>query len=254
LTALSKPADPYAAMQRKSPIRGLISAMETSAKTPAKAPAKRARTSKKGRDPERTRAKILEAATDEFTKHGLGGARVDRIAKRAGTNERMLYYYFNSKEALFLTCLEEVYVQLAQAEKALDLAHLEPVEAITKLIEFIWTYYIAHPEFISLINSENLHEAKYLKKSKKLESLVSPVQDNIRDILQRGQETGVFRGGLDPAEAYITIVAMNYYYLSNRHTLSTVLARDLFSPVARATHLKHATEVVLSYLLKPRNH
>jgi AcrR family transcriptional regulator len=238
LTALSKPADPYAAMQRKSPIRGLICAMETSAKTPAKAPAKRARTSKKGRDPERTRAKIL----------------VDRIAKRAGTNERMLYYYFNSKEALFLTCLEEVYVQLAQAEKALDLAHLEPVEAITKLIEFIWTYYIAHPEFISLINSENLHEAKYLKKSKKLESLVSPVQDNIRDILQRGQETGVFRGGLDPAEAYITIVAMNYYYLSNRHTLSTVLARDLFSPVARATHLKHATEVVLSYLLKPRNH
>ena len=205
------------------------------------------------RDPERTRAKILEAATDDFTKHGLGGARVDRIAKRAGTNERMLYYYFVSKEQLFLTVLESVYIRLAEAEKALDLDHLEPVEAVKKLIEFIWSYYIEHPEFISLINSENLHQAKYLKKSRKLAQLVSPVQDNIRVILQRGQEAGIFRGGIDPAEVYITLVALNYYYLSNRFTLSTVLARDLMSPVSQERHLAHATEVVLNYLLKPKS-
>ena len=204
------------------------------------------------RDPERTRSRILEAATDEFTKHGLGGARVDRIAKRAGTNERMLYYYFVSKEQLFLTVLENVYINLAEAEKALELDHLEPVEAVKKLIEFIWNYYVEHPEFISLINTENLHEAKYLKKSRRLAQLVSPVQDNIREILQRGQEGGVFRGGIDPAEVYITLVALNYYYLSNRFTLSTVLARDLMSPVAKARHLEHATEVVLNYLLKPK--
>jgi AcrR family transcriptional regulator len=204
------------------------------------------------RDPERTRARILEAATDEFTKHGLGGARVDRIAKRAGTNERMLYYYFVSKDQLFLTVLELVYIRLAEAEKALELDHLDPVEAVKKLVEFIWNYYIDHPEFISLINTENLHEAKYLKKSRKLAQLVSPVQDNIREILQRGQESGVFRGGIDPAEVYITLVALNYYYLSNRFTLSTVLARDLMSPVAKEGHLKHAIDVVLNYLLKPR--
>ncbi len=202
------------------------------------------------RDPERTRARILDAATGEFSKHGLGGARVDRIAKRAGTNERMLYYYFVSKDQLFLTVLENVYIRLAEAEKALELDHLEPVEAVIRLVEFIWTYYIEHPEFISLINSENLHEAKYLKKSRKLALLVSPVQNNIRQIVQRGQEAGVFRGGIDPAEVYITLVALNYYYLSNRFTLSTVLARDLMSPVARENHLKHATEVVLNYLLK----
>ena len=210
-------------------------------------------TAKPKRDPERTRAKILEAATDDFTKHGLGGARVDRIAKRAGTNERMLYYYFVSKEQLFLTVLESVYIRLAEAEKALDLDHLEPVEAVKKLIEFIWSYYIEHPEFISLINSENLHQAKYLKKSRKLAQLVSPVQDNIRVILQRGQEAGIFRGGIDPAEVYITLVALNYYYLSNRFTLSTVLARDLMSPVSQERHLAHATEVVLNYLLKPKS-
>ncbi|MFN0159918.1 MAG: TetR family transcriptional regulator, partial [Burkholderiales bacterium] len=154
----------------------------------------RARTpAKSKRDPERTRARILDAATAEFTKHGLGGARVDRIAKRAGTNERMLYYYFLSKDQLFLTVLESVYIRLAEAEKALELDHLEPVEAVRKLVEFIWNYYILHPEFISLINTENLHEAKYLKKSRKLAQLVSPVQDNIRTIVQRGQEAGVFR-------------------------------------------------------------
>lgn len=219
-------------------------------------PVKRGRirvVAKPKRDPERTRAKILEAATSEFTRHGLGGARVDRIAKRAGTNERMLYYYFLSKDQLFLTVLESVYIRLAEAEKALDLDHLEPVEAIRKLVEFIWNYYIEHPEFISLINSENLHEAKYLKKSRKLAQLVSPVQDNIRIILQRGQEGGVFRGGIDPAELYITLVALNYYYLSNRFTLSTVLARDLMSPVSQDRHLEHATEVVLNYLLKPKS-
>ena len=218
-------------------------------------PVKRARVRavvKPKRDPERTRARILEAATSEFTRHGLGGARVDRIAKRAGTNERMLYYYFLSKDQLFLTVLESVYIRLAEAEKALDLDHLEPVEAIRKLVEFIWNYYIEHPEFISLINSENLHEAKYLKKSRKLALLVSPVQDNIRVILRRGQEGGVFRGGIDPAELYITLVALNYYYLSNRFTLSTVLARDLMSPVSKERHLEHATEVVLNYLLMPK--
>ncbi|MBL8376529.1 MAG: TetR family transcriptional regulator [Burkholderiales bacterium] len=220
--------------------------IEGTNRTRTRAPAK------SKRDPERTRARILEAATAEFTRHGLGGARVDRIAKRAGTNERMLYYYFLSKDQLFLTVLESVYIRLAEAEKALELDHLEPVEAVRKLVEFIWNYYILHPEFISLINTENLHEAKYLKKSRKLAQLVSPVQDNIRAIVQRGQEAGVFRGGIDPAEVYITLVALNYYYLSNRHTLSTVLARDLMSPVARERHLEHATEVVMNYLLKAR--
>jgi len=220
---------------------------------PAKRVTRPRATSKPKRDPERTRARILEAATDEFTKHGLGGARVDRIAKRAGTNERMLYYYFTSKDALFLTVLENVYIGLAEAERALELSHLDPVEAVKRLIEFIWNYYIEHPEFISLINSENLHEGKYLKKSRRLAQLVSPVQDNIREILQRGQEAGVFRGGIDPAEVYITLVALNYYYLSNRHSLSIVLARDLMSPIAKEVHLKHATEVVLNYLLKTRS-
>ena len=68
----------------------------------------------------KTRQKILEAATQEFARYGLGGARVDRIATRAGANKRMLYYYFGDKDELFLAVLEESYAQIRGAERELD--------------------------------------------------------------------------------------------------------------------------------------
>jgi AcrR family transcriptional regulator len=85
---------------------------------------------KNGRDPEKTRQRILDAATAEFARHGLGGARVDRLAQRAGANKRMLYYYFGSKEALFLAVLEAAYQRIRDAERALDLEHRDPREAL----------------------------------------------------------------------------------------------------------------------------
>src|SRR5688500_981067 len=107
------------------------------------------------REPERTKARILEAATQEFARYGLGGARVDRIAARAGANKRMLYYYFGSKEALFLAALEASYANIRNAERGLDLEHRDPREALRRLVEFTWKYYLEHPEFMTLLNSEN---------------------------------------------------------------------------------------------------
>src|SRR6266705_302522 len=86
------------------------------------------------RDAERTRAAILEAATEEFARHGLGGARVDRISASAGANKRMLYYYFGDKEGLFLAVLEAAYARIRSAEQQLSLVDLAPVESIRKLI------------------------------------------------------------------------------------------------------------------------
>src|SRR6266540_995325 len=57
------------------------------------------------RDPERTRERILGAALKEFSAHGFAGARVDRIARRARINKRMLYHYFGNKEGLFRAIL-----------------------------------------------------------------------------------------------------------------------------------------------------
>jgi AcrR family transcriptional regulator len=200
------------------------------------------------RDPEGNRRRILEAATQEFARKGFGGARTDAIAAAAGVNERMLYYYFGSKDGLFRCVLEEAYLALIQAERALDLEALDPISAFRRLVEFIWNYYLDHPELIRLVNSENLHEARHLRQSDKVGELVSPMIAVITDLLRRGEAQGVIRPGIDPVQCYITIAAIGYFFLSNRHTLQTVLARDLSSQEARRAHLAHNTEVVLSFL------
>ena len=125
------------------------------------------------RDPERTRARILAAATEEFARYGLGGARVDRIATRAGANKRMLYYYFRDKDNLFLAALEARYAHIRAAERALDLEHLEPREALRRLVEFTWRYFLDHPEFLTLLNSENLHKGRHVRRSRRVPQMHS---------------------------------------------------------------------------------
>jgi len=202
------------------------------------------------RDPERTRARILEAAKAEFAAHGLGGARVDRIATQADANKRMLYYYFGNKDDLFLAVLEDAYAHIREAEKALRLTEIDPPEAIRRLVAFTWEYYLEHPEFMTLLNSANLHRARHLDKSTKVRTIHSPFVAMIEEILERGRKEGVFRAGVDPVQLYISIAALTYFYLGNKYTLSAIFGRDLLSPRAKAERLAHMTELVLGYLFK----
>ena len=200
------------------------------------------------RDGERTQAAILAAATSEFARHGLGGARVDRIAQRARANKRMLYYYFGSKDGLFLAVMEDTYARIRRAEKSLSLLDVDPVESVRRLVKFTWEYYQRHPEFVTLLNTENLHRASHLRRSKKVREMNSPVIDTLRAVLDRGCRAGVFRAGVDPLQFYISIAALSYFYLSNNHTLSAVFGRELASPAAKAARLAHMTDLVLGYL------
>ncbi len=202
------------------------------------------------RDPEATREAILTAATDEFAEHGLGGARVDRIAERAGINKRMLYYYFGQKEDLFLAVLERAYEKIRGQEQQLNLTQVDPVEAIRRLIAFTWNYYLENPSFPVLLNSENLHRARHLKRSAKVRTLHSPFVATIAEVLERGSRSGVFRAGVDPIQLYISIAGISYFYLSNNHTLSTIFDRDLMAPKAKLERLSHMTEMVLGYLIR----
>lgn len=201
-----------------------------------------------GRDPERTRNRILTAATKEFARHGLGGARVDRIAARAGANKRMLYYYFQDKENLFLAALEERYAHIRDAERALDLEHLDPREALRKLVEFTWRYYLEHPEFLTFLNSENLHKGRHVRRSRRVREMNSPLIETLRGILRRGEREGVFRRSIDPVQLYISIAGEGYFYLSNRFTLSRIFSRDLMSPRALRQRARHMTDMILNAL------
>jgi AcrR family transcriptional regulator len=160
------------------------------------------------RDAEATKARILEAAKREFAKNGLGGARVDVIAEKARANMRMIYHYFDSKEGLFQTILENAYVDIRTAEQKLNLDHLDPKAALERLVRFTWDYYLRNPEFITLVNSENLHRAKHLKKSEVVKVFSRKFVLMVKTILDRGEAAGVFRPGVDPVQLNITIAAI----------------------------------------------
>jgi len=200
------------------------------------------------RQPARTREQILVAATEEFAASGLGGARVDKIARRAGANKRMLYHYFGNKEDLFLAVMERTYEHIRQRESALRLEELAPVEAMRKFVEFTFNYFSENPHFVNLLNSENLHRARHIRRSGRVEEINSPVLAALGRILERGRAEGVFRAKVDPTQFYITVAGVCYFYFSNIHTLSTIFGRDFQSKRQLAEREKHVTEVVLGYL------
>jgi len=194
------------------------------------------------------RLRILEAAKQEFANHGLAGARVDRIALKAGANKRMLYYHVGKKDDLYLAVLEGAYEKIRAEERGLDLEHLAPPEAIKRLIEFTWTYFLRNPEFLALLNTENLARAKHLKRSTKVKSLHSPFVEMIRTVVRRGVESGDFQGAVDPVQLYISIAALSFFYLSNGATLSVIFGRDLLKKEARDERLDHMVGLVLAAL------
>ena len=203
---------------------------------------------KNGRDPARTRSMILEAATGEFARYGLGGARVDRIAARARANKRMLYYYFGDKEGLFLAALEDRYAHIRNAERSLELEHLDPRVAVRRLVEFTWNYFLEHPEFMTLLNSENLHKGRHVRRSRRVPEMHSHLVGLLRDVLRRGEAQRLFRKGVDPVQLYISIAGEGYFYLSNRYTLSRIFDRDLMAPRALASRARHIADMILNAL------
>jgi len=202
------------------------------------------------RDADRSRLALLAAARDEFAEHGLGGARVDRIAERAGVDKRLIYHYFENKDSLFLAVLEDTYRSIRAAEQQLHLTDLPPADAVRRLTEFTWNYYLEHPEFLTLLNSENLHRGRHLEQSRRAREMNSPLVETLGAILERGRAAGIFRGGIDPVQLYISIAGLSYFYLSNNHTLSAIFGRNLLSPKARSERLSHICDVILGYVLK----
>ena len=195
-----------------------------------------------------TRERILGAAVQEFARYGLGGARVDSIAQRAGANKRMLYYYFGDKDGLFLAALEDRYEHIRSAERALDLEQLDPCEALERLVRFTWEYFLEHPEFMTLLNSENLHKGRHVRRSKRVQDMHSPLVETLRTVLRQGEAQGLFRKGVDPVQLYISIAGEVYFYLSNRYTLSRIFDRDLTAPRALAARCRHVRQMILNSL------
>jgi AcrR family transcriptional regulator len=192
-----------------------------------------------------TRDTILRAAIRVFSKSGFAGGRIESISKLSRTHDRMIYYYFGSKEKLFIEVLETIYQRMNEAEAALQIEFDDPVQALTTIVHFHWQYYLDHPELLTLLNSENLHHGRHLKKSARVSELSSPAVSILDQVLQTGAERGLFRPDIGARDLYIAIASLGYFYLSNRYTLSAFLNADLMAKNALAHWREFITSIVL---------
>lgn len=193
-----------------------------------------------------TKVKILQAATAVFAKFGYEGATLKKISKAAKSVDRMIYYYFSSKEGLFIAVLEHLYLQMNQAESLIIWSEDDPELAIGQIIDFVMHYYKAHPEFMALLNTENLHQGRHIMKSLHAAKYSSPAVNVIKKILKSGQRLGLFRTDVKALDVYLLIVSTNYFYFSNRFTLSAFLGKNLQAHKELLNWRQFVTQTVLS--------
>lgn len=200
-----------------------------------------------------TRDSLLRAAIRVFAKHGYSGGSVEKISKAARSYDRMIYYYFGNKEGLFVAVLEDTYRRFNEAEAALDLDLDDPVRALGDVVSFVFRYYRAHPEFVSLLNSENLHRGKHIGKSRKAREFSSPAIGTTDRLLQSGVAKGLFRADVTGRDLYLLIAATGYFHQSNRFTLSAFLGEDLSTTAALERWERFVLDLVLRGLAADRS-
>jgi AcrR family transcriptional regulator len=195
-------------------------------------------------NPEATQANILEVATTEFADKGLAGARIDLIAEATRSSKRMIYYYFGSKEGLYIAVLEQAYRNIREIESSLHLDELEPLPALRSLVAHTVQYQLAHPEFIRLVMNENMHRGEYLEQSKKIQKLNVPAIDGLRKVYERGVKAKVFRKGVDPIDLHMSISALSVFNVANRYTFSLIFKYRLDSEAAQAARCQSIVDMI----------
>jgi AcrR family transcriptional regulator len=197
---------------------------------------------------EMTRDKLLRAAIAEFAENGYSGARVDAICRAAGANPRMLYHHFTDKDGLYVAVLEAVIGDLRREELKLDVDHVEPMDGMMQLFNFIHGHFGAHPELIKLLSGENLLRARFLRRSTATPIVSSPLIEIVTRLLKRGQKSGVIRRGVDPLHLYVMMVGLSYFHRSNAYTLSIIFRTELTSRSWQDHHERAAREMLARYL------
>jgi AcrR family transcriptional regulator len=211
-------------------------------------PAARQRETSRTNDPARTMAGILEVATSEFANKGLSGARIDEIAAATRTSKRMIYYYFGSKEGLYVAVLEDSYRRMRAIEAEQHLEDLAPEAALRRLVEFTFDHHQGNPDYIRLVMSENMQRGQYLQQSKSIQELNVPAIRAIRLLYDRGVADGSFRPGLDPIDIHASISALTFFNVSNQHTFGLIFKHDGQSAKALAARRTSIVELIVRFV------
>jgi TetR/AcrR family transcriptional regulator len=202
----------------------------------------------KRRDAAATRARILQAAMQEFAAKGLDATRIEDIADLAGANRRMTYYYFGSKEGLYLAALEAAYFELVEVEERIDVDALGPIEAIAAMVSAKFEHYVKYPHYVEFVKMENLYRARHLKTSRRIAEMRAPLISVIKRVLERGAVMGVLRKGVDPLDLYLSICALGFFVFSNRHTLGVIFNTDVTAAAALRRRKALVVDMIKAYL------
>jgi len=200
------------------------------------------------RDPERTRAELLDVATEVFAAQGYSGARVDEIADRTRTTKRMIYYYFGGKEQLYLAVLEKAYRGIREAERVIHVGDLQPTEAIRRLAELTYDHHVRDSDFIRLVMIENIHRGEFIQQIAAIRELGQPAVGLLDEILERGRADGVFRTDVDAFDVHLLISSYCVFQVANQYTFGYLFDRDLHAPPL-SDHLRSMIgDVVVAWL------
>jgi len=209
---------------------------------------------RKPKAPAANRASIVAAALDEFAGRGFKGASMDAIAARTNTTRALINYYFGSKEKLYIAVLEQVYGEIREAEGRLDLDHLAPVEAMRRIVEFTYDYYVTHEGFVRLVVAENQARGRHFRKSKAMRTLNRPIIDRLARVIERGQKDGLFRAGVDPVEIHKSMAALGMFNVTNRYTFGAIFQREMGSKGDLARRRAIVVDMILGYLTNFQRH
>ena len=200
--------------------------------------------SKRSRDPEASRRRLLEAGVKVFSDRGPDGGSVSMIAHAARINRRMLYHYFESKEGLYRAALRHVYQQLSSTEVELADTLLPAEELLARLIRAYYVFLASHPDHVRLLTWENLRQGKAAREAD-LMSFKAPILEALRVALDRGRREGRFRADVDERQLLISCMALSYFYFSNQYTLGQALGFDLAAPKTIEKRIDHVVSLLL---------
>jgi AcrR family transcriptional regulator len=203
---------------------------------------------RKPKRPAANRARIVKAAIEEFAARGFKGASMDAIAARTHTTRAMINYYFGSKEKIYLAVLEQVYAEIRHAESFLDPEQLAPVDAIRRIVEFTFDYYLSHEYFVRIVVAENQAKGRHFRKSKAMRTLNRPIIDTLAGVIKRGQASGVFRRDVDPVEVHMAIAALGMFNVTNQYTFGAIFQREMGRKGDVRRRRAMVAEVILRYL------
>lgn len=225
-------------MARKTPASSVNSSDPES--TPAATPGKRVRGG--------VRAKLLVEAARLFAERGYDGVSIDEIVTAAGVNKRMVYHYFGSKDGIYRAAVNHVFSSLQKMESdVIESGQSDPEQGLRNLMAVNFAFLESHPEFVRILQWENLGEGRHLEEEEGGMSK-TPILGYLAQLLKQGEAAGIFRKGLDPRLVFTSMIGLCLIYFSNRFTLSRSVGVDFKKPGALREAAQHAEAVLLAGL------